>query len=147
MKLRTTIVLVALVLAGLGRVRAADLTGKWTAEFDSQIGIQKYAYEFRVEGDKITGKATFEHSMAQGTVELKEIKLDKDNVSFVEALNMNGMDLVITYAGKIAGDEIKLTRTVGDFGTEELVAKRVKPEVKPDPKPETKPETKPTAVK
>jgi hypothetical protein len=32
----------------------------------------------------------------------------------------------IEYTGQLAGDEIKLTRKVGDFATEELVAKRVK---------------------
>lgn len=30
------------------------------------------------------------------------------------------------YAGTIVGDEIKFTRKVGDFATEELVAKRKK---------------------
>jgi hypothetical protein len=33
---------------------------------------------------------------------------------------------VITYTGKISGDEIKFTRKVGDFATEEITAKRVK---------------------
>ena len=32
----------------------------------------------------------------------------------------------ITYTGKIAADEIKFTRKVADYATEELVAKRSK---------------------
>jgi hypothetical protein len=36
------------------------------------------------------------------------------------------MDIRVDYAGQIAGDEIKFTRKIGDFATEELVAKRAK---------------------
>jgi len=41
-------------------------------------------------------------------------------------MNFQGMDIRIEYSGKINGDEMKLTRKVGEFATEELVAKRVK---------------------
>ena len=37
--------------------RGADLTGKWRTEFDTQIGKQKYLYELKADGDKVTGKA------------------------------------------------------------------------------------------
>jgi hypothetical protein len=120
------ITLAAFVLTALGVARAADLAGTWTAEFDSQIGTQKYTYEFKVDGDKITGKATFDHSMGKGETVLKDIKLSGDTLSFVEPMKINDAEVTISYTGKIAGDEIKLTRNVGDFGTEQLVAKRQK---------------------
>jgi len=142
MKLRPMITLAALALTGLSLAQAAGLAGKWTAEFDTQIGPQKYTYEFTVAGDKITGKATFVNSMASGETELKEIKLSGDVLSFVEPLHINDADISITYSGKLAGDEIKFTRNVGEFGTEELVAKRVKVEAKPEARPEAKPEVK-----
>ena len=41
-------------------------------------------------------------------------------------LDFQGSAIRIEYSGVIAGDEIKFTRKVGDFATEELVAKRVK---------------------
>jgi hypothetical protein len=49
-----------------------------------------------------------------------------DQIAFTEPLNFQGQDVPITYTGTIAGDEIKFTRKVGDFATEELVAKRKK---------------------
>jgi hypothetical protein len=101
---------------------AADFNGKWTAEFDTQIGLQKYTYEFHVDGTKLTGKATNEH----GETAITEGKIDGDTITFVENLNFNGMDIKIVYTGKISGDEIKFTRKVGDFASEELIAKRVK---------------------
>ena len=133
MKLLPSLLLAVVALTGLGVAHAADLAGKWTSEFDSQIGPQKYAYEFKAAGDTITGKATFENSMASGEVELKEIKLKGDEVAFTEPLNMGEMSTLITYVGTIAGDELKLTRTVGNFGVEKIVAKRVKAEAKPAP--------------
>ena len=52
--------------------------------------------------------------------------MDGDNVSFVENMSFQGMDIRIEYSGKLVGDELKLTRKVGEFATEELVAKRVR---------------------
>ena len=34
----------------------ADFNGKWTAQFDTQVGQQNYTYEFHVDGAKLTGK-------------------------------------------------------------------------------------------
>ncbi len=114
-----TLLIVSLLPAG-----AADLIGKWTAEFDSQIGVQKYSYEFRQDGDHLTGQATYEHSMGKGTVQLRAVKLEGDKVSFTEPLTIEGNEITITYAGTLAGDEIKLTRNVGEFATEQITAKR-----------------------
>ena len=126
------VALVALTLAGLSPARAADLAGKWTAEIDTMIGIQKYTYDFKAQGDTFTGKATFERTTGRGEADLRNIKVTGDDVSFVEPFSMEGNEIPITYTGKIAGDEMKLTRTVGDFATEQFVAKRVKaPEAKP----------------
>ncbi|HVZ22998.1 MAG TPA: hypothetical protein VG871_18120, partial [Vicinamibacterales bacterium] len=106
---------------------AADLAGHWTSEFDSQIGPQKYTYDFKIEGDHVTGTATYDHSMGKGESKLTGIKLNGDNVSFTESLSLDGTDLVITYTGTLGADEMKLTRQVGDFATEHIVVKRAKP--------------------
>jgi len=127
MKIRALPIIALLSISFLGTARAADLTGKWNCTFDSQIGVQKYVYEFKSDDGKLSGKATRETTMGNGTLDLTDIKLDGDNVSFVETLNFDGNALVITYTGTIAGDEIKLKREVGDFATEDIVANRAKP--------------------
>jgi hypothetical protein len=126
MLLRKITSLLALLFIVVSLSRAADLAGKWTAEFESPIGIQKYAYEFKADGDKLTGKASYDHSMGKGESALKDIKVKDGDVSFVETLKLQEMEITVTYTGKLAGDELKLTRVVGEFGTEQLVAKRVK---------------------
>ena len=134
MNLRRTLTLALLALTSFSLAHAAELAGHWTSEFDSQIGAQKYTYDFKVEGDMFTGKASYDHSMGKGESVLKDIKLSGEDVSFVEALHLSEMDITVTYTGKIAGDEMKLTRQVGDFATEQIVAKRVKVEsTKPAP--------------
>ena len=105
---------------------AADATGKWKAEFDTQVGVQKYTFDLKAEGDKLTGKATYERMGQKGEAELKDGKVTGDDISFVEMLDFQGSPVPITYAGKVSAEQIKFTRKVGDFATEEFVATRIK---------------------
>jgi len=105
---------------------AADLTGQWKAVFDTQPGKQTYLFDLKTDGDKVTGNATGDiNGENKRTVELKNGKLVGDTVTFVEKFDFQGNELTITYSGKRMGDEIRFTRKVGDFATEELVATRV----------------------
>lgn len=126
MRARMAAVAGAMLLCALP-ARAGDVTGKWSAEFDTQVGPQKYTFELKADGAKLTGKASFERMGQKGEAELKDGKVAGDDVSFVEMLDFQGNQVPITYSGKLVGDEIKFTRSVGDFAKEEFVAKRVKP--------------------
>ena len=112
------------LLCGAAAVAAdVDITGTWTASFDTQIGKQDYTYEFVVKDSVLTGKA--KSNLGEGPI--TDGKVDKDTVTFVENLQFQGMDIRIVYTGKItSADEIKFTRQVADFATEQLVAKRAK---------------------
>jgi hypothetical protein len=101
---------------------AADIAGKWTASFDTQIGVQNYTYTFKLDGDKMTGTAESQF----GKTEIAEGAVKGDDITFVENLDFQGNPLKITYKGKISGDEIKFTRNVADMVTEEFTAKRAK---------------------
>ena len=114
----------ALLIATVSTAGTAELLGRWTAEFDSPIGVQKYVYEFKKTGDALTGEATFERSIGNGAVPLQNVKVDGDKVSFDEPLSIEGNNITISYTGTLVGDELKLTRVVGDFGSEQLTAKR-----------------------
>ena len=116
---------VALVLLlGAARVFAADITGTWKASFDTQIGQQSYTYQFVVKGTTLTGKIQSEMG---GTSEVLQGKVEGAKVSFVEMFKFEGNEIQITYTGQVTSDdEIKFTRQVAEFATEELVAKRVK---------------------
>ncbi len=101
---------------------AADINGKWTASFETQIGTQNYTYTFQADGEKLTGTAKSDN----GESKITEGKISGNDITFVENLNFQGADIRIVYKGKIDGDQIKFTRNVADFATEELTAKRAK---------------------
>jgi hypothetical protein len=114
------------IFLGTLPAHAADVTGKWTAEFDTQVGPQRYTFELKVEGEKLTGKAFFERMGQKGEAVLTEGKVVGDQISFVEPMDFQGNSVRIEYKGTVKGDEIAFTRNVGDFASEQLVAKRVK---------------------
>jgi hypothetical protein len=113
----------AYVVALVSSVSAADISGTWTASFETQIGTQNYTYTFKVDGSKLIGVAKSDN----GETEITDGQVTGDTVTFVENLNFQGMVIPISYTGQIVSDdEIKFTRKVADFATEELVAKRAK---------------------
>src|SRR5580765_5605259 len=121
MKTHTTLLtLAALSLSAL----AADVTGTWKAEFDTQRGLQKYTFTLKQDGASVTGKASVERDGEKREAELKEGKVEGDTVTFVETLKVQDNELRITYTGKLSSNEIKFTRKVGDFGSSEATAKR-----------------------
>ena len=123
MILRRLFVSAAILITALPAALAADVNDKWTSEFDSQIGHQSYVFDFKVEGSTLKGTAT---QSQRGTTEIKEGKVNGDEISFVEVVNAQGQELRIEYRGKVSGDEIKFRRKVGDFGEYDIVAKRAK---------------------
>ena len=126
MRIRHFVLTFVLVLCSSIAALAADVTGTWTAEFDTQIDIQKYVFTFKVQGESLTGEAAAERMGEKSTVALQGGTVKGDQIAFTEPLDFQGQQIAITYTGTIAGDEIKFTRKVGDFATEELVAKRKK---------------------
>lgn len=119
---RRTICLAVLAMAFSIGAFAADPSGKWTATFETPIGEQHYTYTFKVSGGEVTGTA--KNDMGESAIQ--NGKLNGDTVTFVEMLKFEDNEIRIQYTGKISADEIKFTRQVGDFGTEEFTAKRAK---------------------
>ena len=109
--------------------RAADVSGQWRAEFDTQIGQQKYLFKFQLMDGKLTANATAELGNQKREVVFEDTKLDGDTLTFAEVFKFQGNEVPINYTGKVNEKEIKFTRKVGDFATEEFAAQRVEPSV------------------
>ena len=115
----------ALAFAGLAR--AADISGQWQSQFDSQIGVQKYLFTFKVDGEKLTGTATGERNGEKTTIEIQKGKVTPTSIYFAEPLHIQDQDILIEYTGKLTGDDtITFTRKVGDLASYEITATRVK---------------------
>ncbi len=120
-RVMTICIVVAMAMFGLSAF-AADIDGTWTATFDTQIGEQHYTYNFKADGEKLTGTA--KNDFGEKAIDDGVIK--GNDVSFTENLEFNGQKIAIKYTGKLNGDEINFTREVGTFATEKIVAKRKK---------------------
>jgi enterochelin esterase-like enzyme len=131
--MRTSLQILAFAALPLS-ILAADVTGTWKSEFDSQIGTQKYTFTFKQDGTNLTGKANSEITDQKREADLKEGKIDGDAISFVEMMKFQDNDIRITYTGKLTTNvnEINFTREVGDIAKEEIVAKR-EPAASPEP--------------
>ena len=70
--------------------------------------------------DNRTGK-TYEVPISDGTIK-------GDDLAFTVTINFNGTEAKLAYNGKVAGDEIKMSRTRPgtDMPPQEFTAKRVK---------------------
>jgi hypothetical protein len=80
-----------------------------------------YTYDFVLKDGRLTGKI---HSSTFGDADVLEGKVDGDKVTFVELMDGS---IRVEYTGRIVSvDEIAFSRKVGDFGTEELTARRTK---------------------
>ena len=108
--------------------QTVNASGTWKADIETPVGLFKYTWIIQQEGENLSGKIIREKDNEKGEVALTEGKINGDAVSFNEALTVQGNEIKVSYSGKIAENEIKLTRQVGDFATEQVIAKRANPE-------------------
>jgi len=91
---------------------AADVSGKWIATmpgFDG--GTSEMVFRFKQTGETVTGTI----DSMRGDEKISEGKVSGDTITFmtVERL-LPGVEVKTIYKGTIAGNEIKLTRTMDD---------------------------------
>jgi hypothetical protein len=139
MKAKILFIVSFALLALLTSVWAADVTGKWTLQAQ---GVD-ITLNFKVDGTTLTG--TVDNSQ-MGPADIKDGKVNGDDISFNVVRKVGETDMKIVWKGKIAGDEIKFKREAqggmggpgggapggggmggpGGAQAEELVAKRAK---------------------
>ncbi len=88
---------------------AADVSGKWTAEFQGRNGNTIHTtMNLKADGDKLTGTVS---GPAGGDTEISEGKVEGDDVSFTVVREFNGNQMKMNYKGKLDGDTIHFTVT------------------------------------
>jgi opacity protein-like surface antigen len=122
--MKSRVMLFVLLLTLAGAVCAADVTGKWTAQVPGREGqTRETTFTFKVEGDKLTGTV----SGRQNDNPISDGKVKGDEISFTVKMSFGGNDVVLNYKGKVAGEEIKFSRTrEGADQAQEFTAKRAK---------------------
>lgn len=96
---------------------AADVSGKWKAEFSTPDGTKRVnTLSFKVDGGKLTGTV----AGTQDETQIQNGKINGDEISFTAERPFG----TFTYSGKVSGDEIKFKVTFNDQSFE-MTAKRM----------------------
>lgn len=122
MRIRALVRGVAMIAILLTALWAADVSGKWKAEFTTPDGQSRTTtFAFQVDGAKLTGTV----GSAMGEAKIDDGKVSGDEISFSVTRNFGGNDVKMLYKGKVAGDEIKFTVSIPEMDrTFEMTAKR-----------------------
>jgi enterochelin esterase-like enzyme len=104
---------------------ADKLSGVWKVDFDTRIGRQDYTFTFERKDQKYVGHAEAVLDGNKRQVELRDLQIEGDKVSFWELLSLGGNEIRIEYTGKFDGSSITLLRKAGEFSSEEKVARRI----------------------
>jgi enterochelin esterase-like enzyme len=110
------------------KAQTANASGIWKADIDTPVGLYKYTWVIQQDGENLSGKILREKDGEKSEVAITEGKIKDGIVSLSEMLSLQDQEIKITYNGKIEGNELKLTRQVGEFATEQVTAKRSNPE-------------------
>jgi hypothetical protein len=102
---------------------AADISGQWTADWaDYGGGSPRHnTFTFKQDGTTLTGAVKSEG----GELQIREGKVNGDNVSFVLAQKIGNREVALTYTGQVSGNEIKFTVSfAGSDRTWDMTAKK-----------------------
>jgi|SRR5579863_2078277 hypothetical protein len=107
MKKRVVLLSALLALSSLAAF-AADVTGKWMSEAMGKGGPQTFT--LKQDGSALTGTV---QGGRGGASEIKNGKVDGDNVSFEVTREFNGNSMTLKYSGSVSGSSMKLSVDTG----------------------------------
>ncbi|HEX7085632.1 MAG TPA: hypothetical protein VF198_04675 [Vicinamibacterales bacterium] len=116
--LRPSLSCLALLLCAAVTTLASDVAGKWQGSVPTPDGDLTLTFEFKTEGEVLTG--TVESVM--GVAPLKNGKVNGNLLTFDVKVDA----MVISHEATVDGDEITITAR-GDWGETVYVVRRVKP--------------------
>ena len=98
---------------------AADITGTWNAEVETDMGSGTPTFVFKQSGEELSGtyKGTFGEQKLTGTVK-------GDQVEFSFTIDAGGQSAKAVYKGKIEGSSINGSVEFGDLAKGKWKAKK-----------------------
>jgi len=120
--MRRLAMLTGCILLFTALAAAADPTGKWKGEFTAEGNDVNLTFNLTANGDTLTGTI---NGLPTDPVEIKEGKIQGDDVSFSVVIQYHGGPLKLIYKGKVKEDAINFTIGIEDGSwSTDFVAKR-----------------------
>jgi hypothetical protein len=112
--------LVVATLLSAALLLAADISGTWNAEVETDMGSGTPTFEFKQAGGQLSGtyKGTFGEQKLTGTVK-------GDDVEFSFTFDAGGQTAKAVYKGKIEGAAMSGTVVLGDLAKGKWKAKKI----------------------
>jgi hypothetical protein len=102
---------------------AADPGGDWKGSFDFNGTAVPLTFHLKTADNALTGSV---EGLPTTPVQIKDGKIDGDNVTFAANTDYQGSDVHLIYKAKIDGDEMKVTMGTDDGSfSVDFVLKRV----------------------
>lgn len=115
---RTLAAALIAVLAIAATAFAADVNGKWVGSVDTPNGPIELTYDFKADGETLTGSVTG----AMGTVALTNGKISGETLTYDVEIESGKITHEATVNAE--GTEI-VVKATGDWGTAEYVVKKI----------------------
>src|SRR5690349_12739670 len=97
--MKRTLLLIAVIVSMAAMLFAADLSGKWTGQFDFNGNAVPLTMDMKTSGSTLTGKV---NGLPTPDCEIKDGKIDGNSVTFWLTTEYQGNPIKLVYNGKIS---------------------------------------------
>jgi hypothetical protein len=118
-QMKTAVMVIGAMLVA-ANAWAADVDGRWTGSIETPMGAVNVEFAFKADGTSLTGTMAGPDG---SKIEIKEGKVDGQNITFVINLDFGGMPLTLSYAGVVSPEKIDMKMEVVGMPFEFTVVK------------------------
>jgi hypothetical protein len=111
--MKRTLLIIGMLLGMVALLSAADLTGKWTGQFDFNGNAVPLTLDLKSSGGTLTGKI---NGLPTDNCEIKDGKIDGSTVTFWLMTEYQGNAIKLVWTGKITAEQIDFTMGTEDGG-------------------------------
>ncbi len=120
--MKRTLIFMAALLALAATAAAADATGKWKGNLETDDGSRELTFDLKADGGKLTGTVA---GLLDRSLDVDEGKVEGAIITFSVISEWDGNAVKLVYRGELSGDEIKFTMGTDDGSwSTEFKAKR-----------------------
>jgi hypothetical protein len=111
--MKRTFLMIGILMCVAAMLSAADLTGKWTGQFDFNGNAVPLTLDLKTSGAALTGKV---NGLPTENCEIKDGKIDGNTITFWLTTEYQGNAIKLVWTGKISAEQIDFTMGTEDGG-------------------------------